>query len=111
MPNGVRREILMHPLLDLLKKPNPAQATGEFFQALYQYRLISGNAFIQAVGPKDAPPAELHLLRPDRMAVIAGKGHHARRIPLHGKNGDYTDFPVDRLPGDRACCISRISIR
>lgn len=97
-PKGAHREIKTHPLLSLLKQANPAQARGEFFQALYHYYLISGNCFIQAVGPRDAIPAELHLLRPDRMAVIAGKG----AIPAgyrYTVNGQHVDFPVDRITG------------
>jgi len=85
-------------LLNLLKVANPTQAKGEFFQGLYHYYLISGNCFLQAVGPKDAPPVELHLLRPDRMAVIAGKG----TIPAgyrYTVNNNHTDFPVDRITG------------
>lgn len=95
---GVRREVKAHPLLDMLAQPNPGHAHGEFFQALHHYKLISGNAFIQAVGPKDAPPTELHLLRPDRMAVIAGKG----TLPAgyrYTVNGVVTDFPVNRITG------------
>ncbi|MDE3016054.1 MAG: phage portal protein [Pseudomonadota bacterium] len=96
--NCARCEITQHPVLDILKKPNPGQAMGEFFQALYQYRLISGNAFVQAVGPMSAPPAELHLLRPDRMAVIAGKGCMPGGY-RYTVNGQYTDYPVDRITG------------
>ncbi len=99
---GIRREIKQHAVLQLLKQPNPLQGMGEFFQNLYQYRLISGNAYMQAVGPKDTPPSELHLLRPDRVAVIAGKG----TLPAGYRYtvGEYSkDFPVDRLTG-----ISRI---
>ena len=95
---GVRRELKVHPLLELLQKPNPAQAGVEFLQALYKYRLISGNAFVQAAGPKDGAPKELYLLRPDRVAIIAGKG----MVPAGYR---YTvgemekDFAVDRLTG------------
>ncbi|MCE2926448.1 MAG: phage portal protein [Rickettsiales bacterium] len=95
---GQRRELTSHPLLALLKQPNPGQAMGDFFQSLYYYRLISGNVFIQAIAPKDSPPTELHLLRPDRMAVIAGKG----TVPMGYRYtvGDKTmDFPVDRITG------------
>jgi HK97 family phage portal protein len=98
---GIRRELKVHPLLDILKQPNPAQATSEFFQALYHYRMISGNAFMQAVGPKKSAPAELHLLRPDRMAVIAGAG----ALPAgyrYTVNNIATDFPVDRITGRSA---------
>jgi HK97 family phage portal protein len=95
---GVRRELKQHPVLDLLKQPNPLQGMGEFLQNMHQYRLISGNAYVQAVGAKDVPPSELHLLRPDRVAVIAGKG----TLPAGYRYtvGEYSkDFPVDRLSG------------
>ena len=95
---GVRRDIKAHPVLSLLKQPNPAQSNAAFFQALYQYQMISGNAYIQAVGPKGAPPVELHLLRPDRMAVIAGKGCMPAGYRYTVGN-QYTDFPVDRITG------------
>ena len=98
MPKRARRELKNHPILDLMKQENPTQAKGEFFRALYQYQLISGNAFMQAVGPKDSLPNELYLLRPDRMAVIAGKG----TMPAgyrYTVNGQATDFPVDRISG------------
>src|SRR5581483_6638842 len=95
---GVKAEIKSHSLLDIIHHPNPTQAHGEFFQALHHTRLISGNAFIQAAGPIDMPPRELHLLRPDRMAVIAGIG----TMPAgyrYTVNGDYTDYSVDRITG------------
>ena len=97
-PKGVRKEIKQHAVLKLLKQPNPLQGMSEFLQTMYQYRLISGNAYVQAVGTKEAPPTELHLLRPDRVAVIAGKG----TLPAGYRYtvGEYSrDFPVDRLTG------------
>lgn len=97
-PKRAKRELKTHPILDLIKLANPTQAKGQFFQALYQYQMISGNAFVQAVGPKDAVPNELHLLRPDRMAVIAGKGSMPAGY-RYTVNNVATDFPVDRITG------------
>ena len=59
-----------HPLLDLLKKPNPFIAGAEFFENIYAYKLISGNAFIQAIKKEGQAPLELHILRPDRVSII-----------------------------------------
>ena len=95
---GTRKEEKIHPILQILKKPNPACATSDFFQALYNYYQISGNVFIQSVGAKDLPPTELHLLRPDRMAIIAGKG----AIPegyRYTVGNQTRDFPVDKITG------------
>lgn len=95
---GDRREIKKHPAIDMLMRPNPMQACTEFFQALYHYLLIGGNAFVQAVGPKGERPKELHLLRPDRMTVIAGRGAMpaSYRYTVNEKS---VDFPVDSITG------------
>lgn len=95
---GGKREIVSHPALTLLKRPNPLQSGMDFMQALYHYQLISGNSFVQAVFPTGEPPRELYLLRPDRVAVIAGKGvtPAAYRYTVESKA---VDFPVDQVTG------------
>lgn len=60
-----------HPLLGLVNRPNLAQARAEFFEALYGQILLSGNGYIEAVGDTGTP-AELHVLRSDRMSVVPG---------------------------------------
>jgi HK97 family phage portal protein len=62
-------ELDEHPLLTLLKKPNPHQAGMDFFEALYGYLLVSGNAYVEAV-TIDGAVRELYALRPDRMSVV-----------------------------------------
>ncbi|NSX56260.1 phage portal protein [Parasulfitobacter algicola] len=59
----------MHPVLSLIKRPNPAQGRAELFEALYGQLLLSGNAYVEVVGALD----ELHVLRSDRMSVVPGK--------------------------------------
>ena len=58
-----------HPLLNLLKRPNPLQAGNEFFQSLYAYLLLSGNSYVLRTGAENQEPKELHLLRPDRVKI------------------------------------------
>lgn len=60
-----------HPVLALLARPNPAQGRAELFEALYSALLLSGDAWLEAVGPGGVP-LELHALRADRMSVIPG---------------------------------------
>ena len=62
-------ELEQHPLLTLLKKPNPIQAGNEYFQSLYAYILLSGNSFAIS-STAGGVPSELHLLRPDRVEII-----------------------------------------
>lgn len=63
----------VHPVLDLLRRPNPGQGRAELFEALFGQILLSGNGYLEAVGA-DATgiPEELHVLRSDRMSVVPG---------------------------------------
>ena len=61
-----------HPVLDLVAAPNPAQGRAELFEALYGQLLLSGNAYVEAVGAGAGLPIELHVLRADRMRVVPG---------------------------------------
>lgn len=60
-----------HPVVDLMRRPNPGQGRAELFEALYGQLLLSGNGYLEAVGPGGLP-RELHVLRSDRMAVVSG---------------------------------------
>ncbi len=61
-----------HPLLQILQRPNPLYSGREMLEQIYSYRLISGNAYILAVGPDGQAPCELVTLRPDRVTILAG---------------------------------------
>ena len=61
-----------HPILSLLKAPNPGQGRAELLEALYAQLLLSGNAYIEAVAGESGVPLELHVLRSDRMSVVPG---------------------------------------
>ena len=62
------RELSDHPLLALIARPNRMQAGTSFLEALYGHLLMAGNAYVEKIeGPGGT--RELHLLRPDRVAV------------------------------------------
>ncbi|WP_417245932.1 phage portal protein [Celeribacter sp.] len=61
-----------HPLLRVISRPNPAQGRAELFEALYAQFLLSGNGYLEAVGAWGQAPAELHVLRSDRMNLVPG---------------------------------------
>ncbi len=99
---GARRvAVEAHPLAALLARPNPLQAGPALLEAVYGYRLIAGNAFVEAVAPEGRPPVELYALRPDRMRVIPGPGGlpAAYRYSVAGRS---RDFPVDPVTGRAA---------
>jgi HK97 family phage portal protein len=83
-----------HPLLTLLARPNPRQTSASLREAVASHLLLAGNAFLEAV-TVDGKPVEIHALRPDRVAVIAGEdgwpvayehrvGQRALRLPAEG---------------------------
>jgi len=59
-----------HPVLSLIGRPNALQGQGEFLEALFGQFLLSGDAYVEAVG--EVEPSELHVLRSDRMSLIPG---------------------------------------
>ena len=62
-----------HPMLTLIRRPNPVQGKAEFLEAVYAQLLLSGNAYIEAVaGTEPGLPGELHVLRADRVRVVPG---------------------------------------
>ncbi|MFB2551005.1 phage portal protein [Ensifer soli] len=63
-------ELDTHPLLALLARPNGRMGGVDFLETLYGHLLLSGNAYVEAVA-LDGSLRELHLLRPDRMSVLA----------------------------------------
>ena len=65
-------EVAASPLLDLLSRPCPGMGRAQFFEALFSYLLLQGNAYVEAVGPERGAPQELWNLRPDRMKVVPG---------------------------------------
>lgn len=66
-------EVEDHPLLDLLKRPNPLQGGAALFEALTAFRLLSGNGYLEAVSGMGSQPVELWAHRPDRMKVVPGE--------------------------------------
>ena len=65
------RALSEHPLLTLLRRPNPREGGQRFLESVYGHLLVSGNAYVEAVGA-DGPPQELYAPRPDRMRVVPG---------------------------------------
>lgn len=66
-----KRELEVHPLLDLINQPNPNEAGADLFEAWYGFLQVSGNAYLERVD-LDGLPRELYALRPDRMKILAG---------------------------------------
>jgi phage portal protein BeeE len=61
----------VHPLIDLIEKPNPREDRAGFLEAVAAHLLLAGNSYIEAVAV-DGQVRELYALRPDRMRVVPG---------------------------------------
>ncbi len=61
-----------HPLAGLLARPNLEQTGVELLEAFYGHLQVSGNAYLEAADLGADAPAELYVLRPERMSVLPG---------------------------------------
>ncbi len=69
----VDRRYDVHPLLELLDRPNSGQDRIALVEALLGQLLLHGDAFLEAAGESvRGGPGELHVLRSDRMQVVPG---------------------------------------
>jgi len=88
--NGDLKQVTVHPLLDLIRKPNPLNGQSCFFECITAWYWITGNLFIEGVTAEipdkqnffpvsQQPPLELYCVRPDRMRILNGSNgfpHH-----------------------------------
>lgn len=95
---GTAREVTQHPLLTLLKQPTAWQPGVALFEALHSSRLLAGNAYVHAVGPVGEAPRELHVLRADRITIIAGK-HGLPQAYRYTVGQESWDIPVNPITG------------
>jgi HK97 family phage portal protein len=94
---GNQTEVLAHPVLDLLKKPNPLQVKSSFIEAVVAYFLIAGNSYVEANRGLSGGllPMELWPIRPDRMKIVPGTNGMPEKYQFQGSMAP-KDFPVDR---------------
>jgi len=95
---GRRAELDAHPVLALLDRPSPTCGGAAFREALVAYLQIAGNAYVEAVGPENGPPGELHVLRPDRMKVVPGP-YGVPAAFEYALGGQARRWPADPLTG------------
>ncbi len=93
-------ELEGHPLLALLRKPNPLQGGSRFLESVFAYFQIAGNAYIEAVAPEtDAPPRELYALRPDRVKIVPGAGGVPSAYQ-YAAGSQKVSWPCDPITGE-----------
>ncbi|WCR58704.1 MAG: hypothetical protein PG978_000118 [Wolbachia endosymbiont of Ctenocephalides felis wCfeF] len=103
LTNQGKSQLKVHPLLKLLYSPSPITSKSEFIEGIVTHRLISGNAYVLMIEPKNnrKPPTELYLLRPDRVEIVPGR-NNVPYIYRYTVNNNSYDFRVDKLTGRSA---------
>ena len=82
-------EVAEHPLLNLLKNPNPQDTEIEYRQMVIAYLLLTGNSYEEIVYAMKRPQ-ELYAWRPDRTQLIVGR--EQIDTVRYTVNGSYTDL-------------------
>ena len=73
---GEQEEIKSHPLIDIIRKPNPQMSGKEYDKTQYKFFLATGNLFENGVGPDAGVNAgrfmELYPMPPQFTEIITG---------------------------------------
>jgi HK97 family phage portal protein len=87
------QELTAHPIIDLLRRPNPMQSGAQYVRSKVGFFLLSGNGYEERVTIGGAV-RELYQLRPDRMQIVPGNNG----FPLayqYRNNGRIVRWDVD----------------
>lgn len=93
-------ELVDHPLLTLMRRPNPMQSYGDYVRAKVSYLMIAGNGYEERfiVGSE---VKELYQLRPDRMSIMPStNGVPAAYIYKVGQNTTRWDVDPRTINSD-----------
>ncbi len=104
---GKLDKIEVHPLLDLMQNPNPAQSGREFMAHLVSYHRLAGNAYVfgNGINPLSraaVPPREMQLLNPGKVTVKPGVGLFPLAYEYKPTPSQTTTFQVDQISGKSA---------
>ena len=88
-------EVVDHPVLRLLAKPNPFMSKRAFMHRLSQHVDLTGNAFVYLVGAGNQPQ-EMWLLHPSNMRVIKSATNFNDHYEYFN-NGSYQRLSVNEV--------------
>jgi HK97 family phage portal protein len=94
--DGQAEILSAHPVLDLLRQPNPMMGYDTFIHAAFTDYLLHGEMAIYA--PQESRPAEIWTVDPREIKVVPGSGRIPARY-LHKAGAVETSIEVDRLTG------------
>ncbi len=92
-------EIMNHPILDLLRRPNPLMAGPKYWETIAAFRQLSGNSYSHT-SPENDPPKELWPLRPDRMRIVPNMKTGLPGVFEYKVGGRVQRYEVDGITGE-----------
>jgi len=96
-PRG-KVQVLCHPLLELLKRPNSHDTQFKLFWRTYSFILLAGNAFWKLDKPNE--PTSVEVIRPDRVVIQKledGTLRYKIRRSDDAVNPDYEEVPDEQM--------------
>lgn len=84
---GDIKELMVHPVLDLINKPNPFQTKTQFLETTIINLKLSGNAFWFKVRNGSGKVIELWNLRPDLITIINDPELYIKAYKLQKQDG------------------------
>lgn len=94
------KEIGNHPILNLLRRPNPLQSGSDWWKMRVAYLLIAGSCYDERVSDsRESGISELWPLRPDRVTIRRGMSGMPAEF-IYSVNSKKVIFGADEVTGD-----------
>ena len=100
--NGDTEILSKHPLLDLMKKPNPGQTGKQFIREMVTQYLYAGETFILRLPTAGSIVKELYTLEPRLVTTKATDTGIFPQQYEYGAGADKIVYPVSQLTGKSA---------
>lgn len=93
---GETEEVLVHPLLSLLAKPNPFQAWDTFLKISETNKLLTGEAYWYKIYDNRGKLVELWNIRPDMIKAVYSKANYISHYEMRVEGRTVT-FSTDEI--------------
>jgi HK97 family phage portal protein len=90
------KRLSAHPVLELLRRPNPHQSGSELLEAAYAYLQTAGNAYLHGVATA-GQLVGIYSLRPDRVQAVVGRDGYAEAY-AYTSGGRTVTLRQDTMP-------------
>lgn len=93
------RALKTHPILDLLRRPNPLQSGSDWWKTRIIYLMLAGESFDERVFGAGSTVTELWPLRPDRIKIVQDPSGMPAAYD-YSLGARSIRFPADPVTGD-----------